>query len=64
MAWDILELEQQMRAEVSIEQAFCLADLCSLCPSDQSLANVASGEAAWCLDIIPVFLRERVGSAL
>lgn len=32
----------------------------SLSPSDQGLAQIADVEHGWCLDIIPVFLGERI----
>lgn len=33
---------------------------CSLCPGDESLANVADVEHGWSLDIVPFFLGERI----
>ena len=54
---------QQKVVKQQLKPAYVPADLCSLCPRDQGLANVASVEAAWCLDVIPVFLGERVSSA-
>lgn len=40
------------------------ADLGALCSGDQGLANVTNGEAVGGLDLVPVLLGERIGSAL